>query len=136
MNLQVIDSTISGRGVSATKRIQEGTLLWKAYNVDRKHVIELGATCFINHSPNPNIKLVKGFMLQPYFISSREIVKGEELTCDYQDLEKKLKESYGFKVDLMCFLRDSEEYQRMCDSFRIFHPQANVDVGNLITLNV
>lgn len=81
-------SKIEGEGIFANKKISEnqtiGLPLYVKFYIFPIITKELGKK--INHSSNPNAKLVKDPMcLKWYLVATRKISKNEEITMNYEN---------------------------------------------------
>lgn len=89
MDLYRIDkSKIEGEGIFANKKISEnqiiGLPLYVNFYIFPIITKELGKK--INHSSNPNAKLVKDpTYLKWYLVATRKISKNEEITMNYEN---------------------------------------------------
>lgn len=85
---RIDQSKIEGQGIFANKKISEnqtiGLPLYVNYLLFPIITKDLGKK--INHSSNPNAKLVKDPMcLKWYLVATRKISKNEEITMNYKD---------------------------------------------------
>jgi SET domain-containing protein len=61
-----------------------------------RHVLCLDNARFMNHADNPNTRGVHSDgTIEGYDIATRDIARGEELTCDYRQFDAAFKEKLG-----------------------------------------
>jgi hypothetical protein len=102
-NLRLGESTIEGQGLFAASAISAGATLMPARLSGKR----TAAGRFVNHSPEPNVKMVpEGEDL--VMVALRDIDTGEELVSDYRvtrstvrAIEKARLEEYHRKVDAL-----------------------------------
>ena len=77
----MVKSKIHGKGVVCTRRIKKGNKVALAITGKRKRT-DIGR--FVNHSSDPNVKLVK--IGQNYYLYAvKDILPKEEIVGDYND---------------------------------------------------
>lgn len=103
MNIEVIVSP-SGKKTIATVDLKKGrevllidgneTTKRSRYTIQissEKHILpDEKAGKYINHSCSPNLKKEEGLV----FVACRDIVKGDEVTFDYETTEKEIAETF------------------------------------------
>ena len=89
--VEVRESGIQGLGLFTTSKIKANTVI----GVALRNGVKTHAGRYVNHSPNPNTKLIVRDMANIDLVAIRDIDEGEEITTNYRETLKNRVETLG-----------------------------------------